>query len=123
MIRINKYSKLSLNIEFDDEGAKYLLSAFQEAICMQTAVIQVINEIKGGTIDLEFIKDDESNRILFNNNKIILWMDTEDIEYAIERLIDSIDSKYFYPAEVCECTQNGKRKDISIYAHFIKNNK
>jgi hypothetical protein len=120
MIGINKYSKLSLSIEFDEEGAKDLLSALKETICMKTAIIQVNNELNGGTVDLEFIQDDDMNRILFNNNKIILRMDTEDIEYTIERLIDSIDSKYFYPAEVCECSQNRKRKDIAVYAHFIK---
>lgn len=90
----------------------------QETICMQTSIIKVNNELKEGAIELEFIQDDDMNRILFNNNKIILRIDTEDIEYTIERLIESIDSKYFYPAEVCECTQNRKRKDIAVYAHF-----
>lgn len=123
MIRINKHSKLSLSIEFDEEGAKELLSALKKTISMQNAIIQVNNELKGGAIDLEFIQDDDMNRIVFNNNRIILRMDTEDIEYTIERLIDGMDSKYFYPAEVCECAQNRKRKDIAVYAQFINKDK
>lgn len=120
MIRINKHSKLSLSIEFDEKGAKELLSTLQETISMHTAIIQVNDELKGSTIKLEFIQDDDMDRILFNNNKIILRMDTEEIEYTIERLIDGMDSKYFYPAEICDCVQDKKGKEISVYAQFIK---
>lgn len=121
MININKENELALKIEFDEEGSKELIKVLEKTIHMQRGLLEVKNKINGNTIDLEFIQNDDINKILFNDNKIVIMIDKDEIEYAIERFIESIDSKYFYPAEVCECSN--KKKYLTVYADFINSRK
>lgn len=120
MIIINKESELSLKIEFDKEGSKRLIKALEDAIHTQSGLIEVNIKNNQNTIDLEFIQDNDMNEIIFSKDKIVIRIDKDEIEYAIERFIESKDSKCFYPAEVCECSN--KKKYLTVYAEFYNSN-
>ncbi|CDM70302.1 hypothetical protein CM240_3185 [Clostridium bornimense] len=120
MININKESELSLKIEFDEEGSKGLIKVLEDTIHMKNGIIEVNNKVNQDTIGLEFIQDNDMNEIIFGNNKIVIKIDKDEIEYAIERFIESKESKCFYPAEVCECYY--KKKYLTVYAELLNGN-
>ena len=55
--------------------------------------------------------------MLVNRDVIVVYMDKEELEYLEERLNNSLLSKYFYPAEICE--RRYKNKYVTIYCSIM----
>jgi hypothetical protein len=110
-------NKYSIKIEFDEQGAKNLIEGLKNALKNDRSILKVTNIEEGKVIDLTFVKNDVTNNILFSQKELVIEMDIDEIEYAIERFYQSINNKTFFPAEVCEGIHN--RKNITVYAKYI----
>ena len=57
------------------------------------------------------------DEMLIREDIVEVYMDEEELEYLEERLKNSLISKYFYPAEICE--RRYKNKCATIYCDII----
>ncbi len=117
MLKLYAGNRYSIKIEFDEQGAKDLIEGLKNVLKNESNTLKATDLEERKDIDLTFIKNSVTNNILFSQKKLIIEMDDDEIEYAIERFEHSINNKQFFPAELCEGILN--RKNITVYARYI----
>lgn len=115
MIELLKNSTASFLLKVDAQGIEEMLK-----------YIKILSEKSGEYIQITYsgerrrfaIKlDSNIDEILIREDIIEVHMDEEELEYLKERLNDSLISKCFYPAEICE--RKHKNKYVTIYCDVI----
>ena len=118
MIRIYKENRYSIKIEFDEQGAKKLIDGLKQSLNNEVGLIEATDMISGKKINIAFINNDDLNNIQFSKNNLIIELDSDEIEYAIERFTKSIIQKDFFPAELCEGTLD--KHNVTLYARYFE---
>lgn len=114
MIRFEFTGKMSAEILFDESGIEELITLFSEVLDSDEAVIRIEKDRI-----LKVKRNEDVNTInLLQNNSITITMDSDEIEYVIERLKSCLVEKAFYPAEFCELRY--KQKDVTVYAEYVE---
>lgn len=113
MVSFKKESKTSARLEFDDEGVEELLVLLSKALNDNVGFIEICEQKI-----LKITKNEyQSTLSISNDNSITIELDTDEIEYAVERLNRCAREKVFYPAEFCELKY--KKSDITVYGMCI----
>ena len=101
MIEIYRHFKYYYQIYFDRQGGEDLIGALQSTLSGEEKVLKMNYLDKKGerVIDLVFINDEITYNVVLTKSSLSIEMDREEIEDAIERFRESIEIKYFYPAE------------------------
>ncbi|MBO2946227.1 hypothetical protein JJQ72_19860 [Paenibacillus sp. F411] len=114
MIRFEITGKISAKILFDDSGIEELITLLSEVLYSDEAVIRIEKDRI-----LKVKRNEDINTInSLQNNSITITMDSDEIEYVIERLKICFVEKEFYPAEFCELRY--KQKDVTVYAEYVE---
>ncbi|GGO00210.1 hypothetical protein [Saccharibacillus kuerlensis] len=114
MIEFKLTGKISAKIVFDDSGIEELITLFSEVLDSNEAWTRIAEDRI-----LKVIRNEEASTMnLLQNNSITMTMDSDEIEYVIERLKICLVEKVFYPAEFCELRY--KQKDVTIYAEYVE---
>ena len=118
MIKLYKHFIYSWQIDFDRQGGEELIGALQSALSNEEKVLKINYLDKKGEriIDLVFINDEITYNVVLTKSKLSIEMDREEIEDAIERFGESIEIKYFYPAEFYQGKMG--KNTISITAAY-----
>lgn len=115
MIEMIKNSTRSFLLKTDVQGVEEMLK-----------YIKIVSEKGGEYITILYsgketrfvIKlDSDSDEMLMEEDIIVVIMEEEELEYLEERLNNSLISKCFYPAEICERRYKGKY--TTIYCNVI----
>lgn len=113
MVSFKKESKTSARLEFDNEGVEELLVILSKALNDSIGFIEICDKKI-----LKITKNEyQSTLSISNDNSITIELDTDEIEYAVERFNRCSKEKAFYPAEFCELKY--KKSDISVYGMYI----
>lgn len=133
MIKIFRQDKMSICIEFDEEGCCNLLDMFNE-ICKEKEFElsvefdpRVIKMKKGGVLKSSIIfcsKNTENESVFTLENNNIIWkMEQDDIEMGIEQFTECKQQGYFFPAEFIQI-QTPKNKELDyIYCELVHNHR
>ncbi|MCK4261158.1 MAG: hypothetical protein KAX49_19445 [Halanaerobiales bacterium] len=118
MIQFNKDSKISITMKFDHYGANSLMNSLSAALNDKALLIQ-IDEHKTSK-QLKFLKNEIDSSIFFARDEVIvIELDTDELEYAIERLNNCIKEKEFYPVEFFELRY--KDRVLTVYVIYELN--
>lgn len=113
MIKFNKDSKLSAFLEFDTEGAEELITVLSKVKNNVIGTVRI-----NGDIELKITKNEIKSSFSFNkNSSISIELDTDELDYAMERLTNCAINRGFYPAEFCELEYN--KSHITIYGKYV----
>lgn len=116
MIRIYKDNRCSIKIDFDEQGAKKLIKELKTSLDNGVGILEATDMISGRVLKMTFKRNDVSNNIQLSQNSLDIELDSDEIEYAIERFSESIIRKAFFPAELCEGILNPK--NVTLYAEY-----
>lgn len=115
MIEMLKNNKISFLLKLDTQGIEEMLKYIKKVSKKSEETIQILylGQKKRFAIKL----DSDEDEMLVNRDVIVVYMDKEELEYLEERLNNSLLSKYFYPAEICE--RRYKNKYVTIYCSIM----
>ena len=114
MVWFENTGKTSAKIFFDDRGIEKLITLLSEVLDSDEALIRIEKDRI-----LKVKRNEEVSTVnLLQNSSITITMDSDEIEYAIERLKICLVEKVFYPAEFCELRY--KQKDLTVYAEYVE---
>ena len=119
LIDVCKDGKYSIKISFDKQGSLNLIKNLTNALINKYSDIEAIHKTTQKSIKICFKKNNNINNIIFSKQNLIIELDSDEIEYAIERFKESEIQKIFYPSELCEGIL--KNKNVTIYAQYIEN--
>lgn len=115
MIEMFKNNTMSFLLKVDIQGVEKMLKYIKIVPEKGKEYIQII--YSGQKKKFKIMIDADVDEILIQEDIIVVYMDEEEIEYLEERLNDSLISKCFYPAEICE--RRYKNKYVTIYCDVI----
>lgn len=115
MIEMLKNNAASFLLKADIQGIEKMLKYIKTVSEKSEEYIQILylGQEKRLAIKLESDVDE----MLIREDIIEVYMDEEELKYFEERLYNSLISKCFYPAEICE--RRCKNKYATIYFDII----
>jgi len=123
MIRFVRTGRYSLYLEFDVVGASALVSTFQLALKSHEALVEVESDStfkRNVHINkLRVICNEPDNKISYSLSTLILELDSDYLEYGIERLNDCLLGNDFFPAEFYDLIEKSKQ-EVTLYGKFCK---
>ncbi|MTH55353.1 hypothetical protein GKZ89_18320 [Bacillus mangrovi] len=120
MIRIYRDDEDALKLEFNFTGAVKLKEMFEKSLDKGKAGIQISNSYLEDYKPIHvFIVTNQGDpsELTYNEGEIILELDSDIIEFSIDRFNDSVSNKDFFPAEICDVDY--KEFELTIYGIFI----
>ncbi|WP_345243608.1 hypothetical protein [Pontibacillus salipaludis] len=120
MIRIYRDDKYAFKLEFDFTGAKELNEMFKKSLEEGKAVIQISNSFLEDYKPINvFIVTNQGNpsELTYNEGELMLELDTDIIEFCIDRFNHSVIERDFFPEEICDVDY--KDFELTIYGIFI----
>lgn len=124
MIRFVRTGRYSLYLEFDVVGASTLVSTFQLALKSNEALVEVESDStfkRNVHINkLRVIFNEQDNKISYSLSTLILELDSDCLEYGIERLNDCLLGNDFFPAEFCDVVLKKSKEEVTLYGKFCK---
>ncbi len=119
MIELVKNNTTSFLLKADTQDIEEMLMYIKTIVSeKREEYIQILysGQEKSFTIKI----DSDVDEMLISEDIIEVYMDEEELEYLEQRLNNSLISKCFYPAEICE--RRYKNKYITIYCDIISKN-
>jgi len=107
VVELIKDGKDSFLLKISSEDAAFLYEYLDNLNKNSISIL-----FNGKKIDFKIIIDEMEYDLIINNKSIILYMESEEIQFFKCRLNDVIDGNSFYPSEVCE--RKYKNKNVII---------
>ncbi len=115
MIEMFKNSTMSYLLKVDTQGIEEMLRYIKTVSEKSEGYIQILYSGREKKFVIKL--DSDVDEMLIREDIVKVYMDEEELEYLEERLKNSLMSKYFYPAEICE--RRYKNKCVAIYCDII----
>lgn len=115
MIEMLKNNTMSFLLKVDTQGIEEMLKYIKTVSEKSEEYIQIL--YSGQKKNFAIKLDSDVDEMLILEDIVEVYMDEEELEYLEERLKNSLISKYFYPAEICE--RRYKNKCATIYCDII----
>lgn len=115
MIEMFKNNTMSFLLKVDTQGIEEMLKYIKTVSEKSEEYIQIIYSGQKKRFAIKL--DSDVDEMLIREDIIEVYMDEEELEYLEERLNNSLISKCFYPAEICE--RRYKNKCVTIYCGVI----
>lgn len=121
MIRLFRDDEYALMLEFDLTGSKQLVELFNSAFQIGEGCIQLGSDsfFDGNKSVKDLIINNQGTpaELFYSSKSLIVQLDRDIIEFCIERLKNSFDSKDFFPSEICDLEYMGN--EITLYGIFV----
>lgn len=115
MIELVKKNKSAFIINIGMNDIEELISFIIKKLNNERGEIYILHLGQKKRFDVEI--SERKDEVLITKNSITIYMDVEELEYLKERLKDSLISKSFYPAEICE--RYYKKIYVTFYCNII----
>ncbi|WP_349407785.1 hypothetical protein [Pseudalkalibacillus sp. SCS-8] len=120
VIRIYRDDEYALKLEFDFTGATELKEMFMKSLEEGKAGIQISNSFLEDYKPINVFRvtnQGNPSELTYNDGEFILELDTDIIEFCIDRFNDSVSKSDFIPAEICDVDY--KDFELTIYGIVI----
>lgn len=111
MITFEIINKTTAELRFDKYSINDLVTLFSDALKFGASV----QTISSGE-ELSIIRNENCSKLNIYNEKITIEIDSDELEYVIERLNLCQNEKSFYPAELSDL--QCKNRNLIIYGFY-----
>jgi hypothetical protein len=131
VIVMRRFTRRSIHVEFDEDGARDLASALIVDEKREAHVFVEKNLLPGraarrqGIVSLRLVvsrrpEKEREDTIRFRREDVTLRLDADAIEYILDRLGRCKDEG-FAPAEMCEALVSGDATVVTLYGEYKQN--
>lgn len=115
MIELIKSSAVSFLLKADKQGIEEMLMYIKALSDKSEKCLQIL--YLGNERNFIINHSSNADEMLISKDTLKIYLDEEELTYFEQRLSNSLVSKCFYPAEICE--QRYKNKNVTLYCNII----
>lgn len=115
MIEMSKINTASFLLKADTQGIKEMLMYIKALPDKSEKYLQIL--YLGNERNFAINLNSDEDEMLIGEDIIKVYLDEEELEYLEQRLNNSLVSKCFYPAEICE--RRYKNKYVTLYCDIV----